>query len=90
MQKVNYQISFYPPYKNRRIERRVRKRHQEISGEVGNLERTKDGTNETRDMFNRPNECKGNPISPPTIGQTKLNNLNYDLTCEGTQSCEER
>ena len=55
MQRVNYQISLYPPHENRKIERRVRKRYQEISGEVGNLERTKGGTNKMRDMFNRPN-----------------------------------
>ena len=41
MQRVNYQISLYSPYENKKIERRVRKRHQKISGEVGNLERTK-------------------------------------------------
>ena len=45
MQSVNYQISLYPPHENRMIERRVRKRLQQISGEVGDLERTKDGTN---------------------------------------------
>ena len=55
MQRVNYQISLYPPHENRKIERRVRKRHQKISGEVGNLERTKDGTNHRRDMFKGPN-----------------------------------
>ena len=29
MQKVNYQISLYPPHENRKIERRVRKRSAE-------------------------------------------------------------
>ena len=50
MQRINYQISLYPPHENTKIERKVKKRHQEISGEVGNLERTKDGTNKMRDM----------------------------------------
>ena len=53
MQRVNYQFSLYPPLENRKIER-VRKRHQKICG-VGNLERTKDGTNKVRDMSKRPN-----------------------------------
>ena len=48
IQKVNYQISLY---EDRKIER-VRKRHQ-ISGEVGKLERTKDGTKKM-DMTKRP------------------------------------
>ena len=43
-----------PMHENRKIERRVRKRHQEIS-EVENLERTKNGTNKMRDMSIRPN-----------------------------------
>ena len=55
MQRVNYQISLYPPHENRKIERRVRKIHHEISGELGNLERTKDGTNKMKDMSKRPN-----------------------------------
>ena len=46
------------------FERTVRKRHQEISGEVGNLERTKDGTNKMKDKSNWPKSCQGNPISP--------------------------
>ena len=54
MQRVNYQISLYSPHENRKVERRVRKRHQQISG-VGNLEGTKDGTNKMRDMSKRPN-----------------------------------
>ena len=54
MQRVNYQISLYLPHENRKIERRVRKRHQEI-GEVRNLERTKDGSNKIRDMSKIPN-----------------------------------
>ena len=29
--------------------------HQKISGQGGNLERTKDGTNRMRDMSKRPN-----------------------------------
>ena len=37
MQRVNYQISLYPPHEERKVERRVRKIHQELSGEVGNL-----------------------------------------------------
>ena len=36
----------YLPHENRKIERRVRKRHQQIS-RVRNLEKTKDGTNKT-------------------------------------------
>ena len=56
-QMVNYQISLYLPHENRKIEIRERKRYQEISGVVGNLERTKDGTNEMRDMSKRPNWC---------------------------------
>ena len=55
MKRVNYQISLYPWHENRKIERRVRKRHQEISREIGNLERTKDGSNKMRDMSKRPN-----------------------------------
>ena len=31
MQSVNYQISLYPRHENKKIERRVRKRHQKIS-----------------------------------------------------------
>ena len=50
MQRVNYQIPLYPPYENRKNERRARKRHQEISGEVGNLERMK-----MRDISKRSN-----------------------------------
>ena len=53
MLRVNYQISLYPQHENKQIERRVRKRHQQIS-EVGNLERTKNGTNKIRDMSKRP------------------------------------
>ena len=52
MQRV--QISLHPPHENRKIERRARKRHQKISGEVGNLEITKDGTNKMN-MSKRPN-----------------------------------
>ena len=54
MQRVTGKISFYPVHENRKIER-VRKRHRKISGEVGNLERAKDGTNKMRDMFKRTN-----------------------------------
>ena len=54
MKRVNYQISLNPPHENRKIERRARKRHQEIS-EVGNLQITKDDTVRTRDIFKRPN-----------------------------------
>ena len=50
MQRVNYQISLYPPHENRKIERSVRKRHQQIGEEVRNLERRKDGKNKMRDM----------------------------------------
>ena len=50
MQRVKYQMSL-----SLRTERRVRERHQKISGEVGNIERTKDGPNKTRDMSKRPN-----------------------------------
>ena len=42
---VNFQISFCM-----RIERL-----KDIGGEVGNLERMKDGTNKMRDMSKRPN-----------------------------------
>ena len=54
MQRDKYQISLYPLHENRKIERRVGKRHQEIKGEVGNLERTNDGANKMRDMSKRP------------------------------------
>ena len=53
MQRVNYQISMFSLHENRKI-KRVRKRH-EISGEVRNLERTKDDTNKMRDMSKRHN-----------------------------------
>ena len=36
------------------IEKRVRKRHEQISEEVGNVERTKDGTNKMRDILRQP------------------------------------
>ena len=39
------------------MEGRVRERHQEISGEIGNLERTKDDTNKIKDMSKRLNKC---------------------------------
>ena len=52
MQRDNYQISLYRPYENRKFE--VRERHQKISEEVKNLERTKDGTNKMRDMTKKP------------------------------------
>ena len=55
MQRINYQISLYPPLENRKIEMRVRKKHQEISGEVRNPERRKDVTNKMRDMSKSPN-----------------------------------
>ena len=45
MQRVIYQISL-------KDEREI---HQKIGGEVGNLERTNDGTNKMRDMSKRPN-----------------------------------
>ena len=47
--------SLYPPHENRNMEARVRERHLMISEEVGNLERTKDGTNKMRDISKRPN-----------------------------------
>ena len=50
-----YDIKVTIFFENRNIEIRVRKRHQKISGEVGNLERTKVGTNKMRDMSKRPN-----------------------------------
>ena len=37
------------------LEGRVREKHQKISREVGNLERTIDGTNKMRDISKRPN-----------------------------------
>ena len=44
--------SMYPPFGNRKVERRVRERNHMISGErIGNLKMTKDGTNE---MYVRP------------------------------------
>ena len=55
MQRVHYQISLYPPHENIKIEIRVRKKHQKRSGEVGNLERTKDDMNKMKDMSKRPN-----------------------------------
>ena len=86
MQRVHYQISLYSPHESRKVGRRVRKRHQEFSGDVGILERTKDGTNKMRDLSKRPNYSAkvilyllGSAASS-TIGQTKLNNLTYDLT----------
>ena len=75
IQRVNYQISLYPPYEKEKIGKRVRKRHQEISGEVGNLERTKDGLTIAKVILISP---RGAAL--PTIGQTKLSNLIYDLT----------
>ena len=56
MQRVNYLIhdSLYSSHENSKIERRVRERDQ-ISGEVGNLERAIDATNKLRDMFKMPN-----------------------------------
>ena len=48
--------SLYPLHENRKMEGIVRERHQEISGEVGNQERTKDGTNKMRDMSKGPSE----------------------------------
>ena len=53
MRMVNYQISLDPPYENRKDKRRARKR--QINGEVGNIERTKDGTNRMKDMSKMPN-----------------------------------
>ena len=79
MQMVNYQIYLYPQHEDKRIERIVREIYQKIS-RIGNLERTKDGTNETRDMSKKPNSCQGDPITSPTIGKTKLNNQTHDLT----------
>ena len=64
MQRVNYQILLYSQHEKRNIKIRVRKQHQKISGEVGNLKRTKDGTNKMRDISKRPNQCQGNPKSP--------------------------
>ena len=58
---IQVKISLYPPDENRKIERRVRKN---ISGEVGNVERTKDGTNKMRDMSKGQYWCYGNFISP--------------------------
>ena len=56
MQSVNYQISLYSPHENRKIEKKnARKRCQDISEEVENLERTKDGTNRMRDMSKKAN-----------------------------------
>ena len=52
MQRVNYQISLWSPHENRKIERRVRKRYQ-ISGAVGNLKITNDGTNKMRDYMSK-------------------------------------
>ena len=47
--------SLYPPHENRKIEGGVRERHQKISGEVVNLDKTKDGTNKIKNMSKRPN-----------------------------------
>ena len=56
MHRANYQTSLYHPHENKKIERRVRKRYQQISREVGNPERTKVvGTNKMRDISKRPN-----------------------------------
>ena len=55
MQRVNYLIHCTLRMRTERRKGRVRERHQKISGEVGNMERTKDGTNKMRDMSERPN-----------------------------------
>ena len=47
--------SLYPPHENRKMEGRVRERHQKINVEVGNIERTIDGTNKMKDMSKKPN-----------------------------------
>ena len=49
MQMVNYVIHYTL------CMRRGRERHQKISREVGNLERTTVNTNKMRDMSKRPN-----------------------------------
>ena len=41
MQIVNYLIHCIPPHENRKMEGGVRERHQKISGELGNLKKTK-------------------------------------------------
>ena len=47
--------SLYPPYENTKIEGGVREGHQKSSGEVGNQQRTIDGTNNMRDTSKKPN-----------------------------------
>ena len=65
MQVVNYLI-----HCTLRMKTKIKNiKHQKISA-VGNLERTKDGTNKMRVMSKKPNWCRGKPISPRTIGQT--------------------
>ena len=49
--------SLYSLHKNRKIEGRVKKRNQKISGEVDNLERMIDGTNKMRNMSKQHNQC---------------------------------
>ena len=50
--------SLYPPHENSKTEEKIKERHQNISGEVRNLERTVDGTNKMRDMSIRPTSAK--------------------------------
>ena len=48
--------SLYSPRENSKMKGTLRERHQNISGEAGDLERTIDGTNKMRDMSERPNQ----------------------------------
>ena len=49
MKRFNYLIHhIYPAHENKKMKGRVRERHQKISGEVGNLEITINGTNKMR------------------------------------------
>ena len=47
--------SLYPPHENRKMERRVREKHQKIREAVEDLEGAKDGTNKMSNISKRPN-----------------------------------
>ena len=51
--------------------RKKRKKKTKINGEIGNLERTKDGTNKMRNMPKRLNKGGSNP-KPPREAQLPL------------------
>ena len=70
--------SLYDPHENRRIERRVRKRHPKINRKARNLKGTKDSTRKMSDMpkgLTSAMSPRGGAV--PTIGQTEINILYY-------------